>query len=205
MPILSYTGGYVSTNGYIINHNDTCIVIDAPAQIHELITSEGLKPTHLLLTHQHFDHTEDVEALQELGAKVISHSPYSETLNRQKEARENWGIPVNITPFTPDVLLGSKTSYTIGDLEFVVAHVPGHSPDSVTFYCKELGENGVVFSGDTLMAGGMGRTDLPGGSFPQLSSGIKEHLYTLPDSTLVLSGHGPETTIGHEKEHNDFI
>ena len=80
MPIHSYTGGHVSTNGYIIEHEGGCIVIDAPALIHEVIKQEGLKPTHLLLTHQHFDHTEDVEVLQAMGVEVLMHSPYSEAL-----------------------------------------------------------------------------------------------------------------------------
>ena len=202
MAIISYTGGHVFTNGYIIDHAGECVVVDAPALIHELIESEDLKPTHLLLTHQHFDHTEDVEALQKLGIKVVCHSPYAEDLIRQKEARENWGLPVNITPFTPDILLDGKSEFKVGDLTFQVSHVPGHSPDSVTFYIKELN---VVFSGDTLMAGGMGRTDLPGGSMELLLEGIRNKLYTLPDNTISLSGHGPETTIGHEKEHNDFV
>jgi len=202
MSIIAYTGGYVSTNGYIIDHAGECVVVDAPALFHELIKSEGLKPTHLLLTHQHFDHTEDVQALQEMGVKVVSHSPYSESLIRQKEARENWGLPINIEPFTPDILLDGKDEFAVGELKFKVAHVPGHSPDSITFYCEDLN---VVFSGDTLMAGGMGRTDLPGGSEELLLDGIRHKLYTLPDDTISLSGHGPETTIGHEKEHNDFV
>ena len=202
MPIHSYTGGHVSTNGYIIEHEGACIVIDAPALIHEIIEQEGLKPTHLLLTHQHFDHTEDVEALQTMGVEVLMHSPYSETLIRQKEARENWGLPVQIAPFTPDVLLDGNASYTIGGLEFKIAHIPGHSPDSVSYYFPALG---AVFAGDTLMEGSIGRTDLPGGSHEQLLEGIRTKLFTLPDTTVVCSGHGSQTTIGHEKEHNPFV
>lgn len=202
MAIISFTGGHVFTNGYIIDHAGECIVVDAPALIHELVKEKGLKPTHLLLTHQHFDHTEDVQALQEMGVKVVSHSPYSESLIRQKEARENWGIPVQIEPFTPDILLDGKDSFEVGSLKFIVSHVPGHSPDSITFYCEEMG---AVFTGDTLMAGGCGRTDLPGGCAKTLFEGIRTKLYTLPDDTVSLSGHGPETTIGHEKEHNDFV
>jgi hydroxyacylglutathione hydrolase len=202
MPIHSYTGGHVFTNGYIIEHEGACIVVDAPALIHEVIKQEGLKPTHLLLTHQHFDHTEDVEALQAMGVEVLMHSPYSETLIRQKEARENWGIPVQIAPFTPDVLLDGKTSHTIAGLELEVAHIPGHSPDSVSFYFPSLD---VVFAGDTLMEGSIGRTDLPGGSHEQLLEGIRTKLFTLPEATVVCSGHGDQTTIGQEKEHNPFV
>lgn len=202
MSILSYTGGHVFTNGFIVDHNDTCIVIDAPAYIHEVINDNGLKPTHLLLTHQHFDHTEDVEELQKLGIKVLMHSPYSETLIRQKEARENWGIPVHITPFEADTLLEGESELKIGNLDIKIFHIPGHSPDSIAYYIPELE---VVFAGDTLMADSMGRTDLPGGSHEQLVTGIRQHLLTLPAETALCSGHGPVSTIGAEKEGKPFI
>lgn len=202
MPIHSYTGGHVFTNGYIIQHQEACIAIDAPALLHEVLDQEDLKPTHLLLTHQHFDHTEDVEALQERGVQVWMHSDYAESLIRQKEARANWGLPVNIRPFTADRLLAGCDAIEINGLSIFISHIPGHSPDSIAFYCPALG---AVFSGDTLMADSIGRTDLPGGSHQLLLQGIREKLFTLPDDTLVLSGHGPQTTIGHEKEHNPFI
>lgn len=200
--IHSYTGGYVFTNGYIVEHQDTCIVIDAPARIHEVIAENNLRPTHLLLTHQHFDHTEAVADLKALGVKVLMHSPYDETLIRQKEARENWNLPVQIEPFTADQLLEGESQITIGDLEIAISHIPGHSPDSIAFYLPALD---TVFSGDTLMAESIGRTDIPGGSQTQLLEGIRNHLYTLPDTTTVLSGHGPETTIASEKQNNPFI
>lgn len=202
MPVHSYTGGHVFTNGYIIDHEEVCIIVDAPALIHEVIKENDFKPTHLLLTHQHFDHTDDVNALQEMGVKVLMHSAYDETLIRQKEARENWGIPVNIAPFEADELLEAKDSIEIGGLEIQIAHVPGHSPDSITFYIPSIG---VVFAGDTLMEGSIGRTDLPGGSHETLLEGIRSKLYTLPDDTVVCSGHGSQTTIGQEKAHNPFI
>ena len=202
MPVHSYTGGQVFTNGYVIEHGDACIVVDAPARIHEVIQQENLKPTHLLLTHQHFDHTEDVEALMNMGVQVLMHSAYDEALIRQKEARENWGLPINIKPFTADTLLEGKSSIEISGLEIVIDHIPGHSPDSVTFYLPSLG---VVFAGDTLMEGSIGRTDLPGGSHSTLIEGIKEKLYALPEDTVVCAGHGSQTTIGHEKANNPFV
>ena len=202
MQVHSYTGGHVFTNGYVIDHGEPCIVVDAPALIHEVIQQEDLKPTHLLLTHQHFDHTEDVEALQKLGVKVLMYSAYDETLIRQKEARANWGLPVNIAPFTADELLESKEAITINGLDIQISHIPGHSQDSITFYLPKLG---VVFVGDTLMEGGIGRTDLPGGSHQQLVEGIHKKLFTLPAETVVCAGHGGQTTIGQEKEHNPFL
>ena len=205
MPISSYTGGHVFTNGYIIDHEEVCIVVDAPALIHEVIKENGMKPTHLLLTHQHFDHTEDVAALKEMGVKVYAYSLYDEKLIRQKEARENWGLPVEIAPFEPDFILDTSEDLKIGSLEFKLSHIPGHSPDSVTFYSEALS---AVFVGDTLMAGGMGRTDLYGDEREQyqiLAKGIREKLFTLPDETMVFSGHGEITSIGHEKENNGCV
>jgi glyoxylase-like metal-dependent hydrolase (beta-lactamase superfamily II) len=87
-------------------------------------------------------------------------------------------------------------------MEVKVSHVPGHSLDSITFYFPE---EGVVFAGDALFAGSVGRCDLPGGNFEMLVSGIREKLLTLPDETRVLSGHGPETTIGRERVGNGFL
>ncbi|WP_026292660.1 MBL fold metallo-hydrolase [Rubritalea marina] len=202
MQIHSYTGGHVFTNGYVIERGDSCIVIDAPARINEVISQRGLKPTHLLLTHQHFDHTEDVEALQKLGCKVYMHSNYQEVLIRQKEARENWGIPVNIKPFEADKLLEDVSEIEIDGLQIKISHVPGHSPDSITFFIPELK---AVFSGDTLMQESIGRTDLPGGSHQQLVDGIREKLYTLPSETVLCPGHGDCSSIGNEVSNNPFI
>ena len=200
--IHSYTGGHVFTNGYIIETEHGSIAIDAPARIAEWAQSLGHTPNHLLLTHQHFDHVEDVEALQSAGARISMHSAYSETLIRQKEAREKLGLPIHVTPFEADELLHETAKITLCELEFHISHIPGHSPDSISFYAPALGS---VFVGDTLMAGACGRTDLPGGSFEQLYEGIHKHLYTLPDETKVYSGHGPITTIGQEKHSNPII
>ena len=90
----------------------------------------------------------------------------------------------------------------LAGLDFSLAHVPGHAADSVTFY---LPSEGLLFSGDTLFAGSIGRTDLPGGSTQRLLEGIDRHLLTLPDETKVLSGHGPATTIGRERRGNPFL
>lgn len=200
--IHSYTGGHVFTNGYLIVTEQATIAIDAPARMSEWAEELGLNPTHLLLTHQHFDHVEDVEAFQKSGTVVWMHSPYSETLIRQKEARENWGLPVDITPFEPNKILSESSNIEIGGLSFKISHVPGHSPDSITFYSEQLD---AAFVGDTLMAGGTGRTDLPGGSSKQLFKGIEKHLLSLPEKTEVYSGHGPVTTIGKEKQSNQIL
>lgn len=202
MILHTFTGGAVQTNGYILEFDDkTCLVVDAPAGIADFLKRHELKASYLLLTHQHFDHVEDASALAESGAEIYGHSEFDRTLIRDQQAREAWGIPVNVPDFTVNHLLGGKTSLTLGDLTFEVSHVPGHSPDSISFYLKdEL----FLFSGDALFAGSIGRTDLPGGSHEQLLDSIRENLYTLPDDVAVFPGHGPDTQIGKEKQSNPF-
>ncbi len=91
---------------------------------------------------------------------------------------------------------------TVGNLQLHVLHVPGHSPGGVAFY---IPDEGVVFSGDALFNMGIGRTDLPGGSYPQLMTSIRTKLFALPDDTVVYPGHGPATTIGRERAGNPFL
>ena len=202
MILHTFTGGAVQTNGYILEFDDkTCLVVDAPAGIADFLKGHELKATYLLLTHQHFDHVEDASALAESGAEIYGHSEFDRTLIRDQQAREAWGIPVNVPDFTVNHLLEGKTSLTLGDLTFEVSHVPGHSPDSISFYLKdEL----FLFSGDALFAGSIGRTDLPGGSHQQLLDSIRENLYILPDDVAVFPGHGPDTHIGKEKQSTPF-
>ena len=200
MILHTFTGGAVQTNGYILEFDDkTCLVVDAPAGIADFLKGHELNATYLLLTHQHFDHVEDASALAESGAEIYGHSEFDRTLIRDQQAREAWGIPVNVPNFTVNHLLEGKTSLTLGGLTFEVSHVPGHSPDSISFYLKdEL----FLFSGDALFAGSIGRTDLPGGSHEQLLDSIRENLYILPDDVAVFPGHGPDTHIGKEKQSN---
>ncbi|MGA0900422.1 MAG: MBL fold metallo-hydrolase, partial [Luteolibacter sp.] len=117
-------------------------------------------------------------------------------------AARNWGMPIVVHKYGVDERIDPAAPIVICGQPIRVAHVPGHSPDSITFYFKD---EGVVFAGDTLFAGSVGRTDLPGGSTETLISGIQEHLLTLPPETRVLSGHGPETTIGQEARSNPFV
>jgi len=202
MTFHTFTGGAVQTNGYVLEFDDqNCLVIDAPAGMADFLAGHDLKATHLLLTHQHFDHVEDASALAEAGAELYAYSDFDRTLIRDQQAREAWGIPVNVPDFTINHPLNGETELKIGDLTFELSHVPGHSPDSVSFYLKD--EN-YLFSGDALFAGSIGRTDLPGGSHEQLLDSIREKLYTLPDEVAVFPGHGPDTQIGKEKKTNPY-
>lgn len=201
MNLLVHTGGAFQTNGYLLAKEDgTCIVIDAPAGMAAFLTQHALTPSHLLLTHQHFDHVEDAAALQKLGARIVAHSGYSDVLCL-RETIPLLGVDIEVPPFQVDEIVAGSPSLKIGDTHFDLAHIPGHSPDSISFH---LVAESFLFSGDALFNRGIGRTDLPGGNHKLLLDSIRQKLYLLPDETAVFPGHGPQTSIGTEKKANPF-
>jgi glyoxylase-like metal-dependent hydrolase (beta-lactamase superfamily II) len=191
----------VQTNGYLVETPDGNLLIDAPEGVADWIARRGVRVDDVLLTHQHYDHVTDAAALKALGARLHAFGEYSKDLTLESMAR-SWGLPISVTPYQIDRLFEMTQPLRIAGLEIALAHVPGHSADSVTFY---LADHGVVFSGDTLFAGSIGRTDLPGGSTSQLLDGIARHLMSLPAETRVLPGHGPGTTLGEEAEGNPYL
>jgi len=199
MRISSYTGGMVQTNGYLVESAGGNFLVDAPAGISSWVAEKGVRVDALYLTHQHYDHVEDVAVLQEAGIKVMAFAEYSKDLTLESYG-SSWGLP-EVKPFRMDGLIASGEQNLFGT-KIQVGHVPGHSADSISFYLEEAG---VVFAGDALFAGSVGRCDLPGGDFELLLEGIRRELLTLPDETEVLSGHGPATTIGREKLTNGFL
>lgn len=201
MKITLFTGGFVQTNGYLVETPDGNFVIDAPLGIAAWAAAKGVRVDDVLLTHQHYDHVEDAAALQQSGAKLHAFAPYSTELTLEAAAR-NWGLPIQVKPYQIDSIFDVSKLFVIAGLEITVAHVPGHATDGTVFHIPSAS---VLFSGDTLFAGSIGRTDLPGGSTKQLLDGIDRHLLTLPDDTRVLSGHGPETNIGREKRSNPYL
>jgi hydroxyacylglutathione hydrolase len=201
MTITPYTGGFTQTNGYLVETPAGNLLIDAPEGVADWLAGKGVRVDDVLLTHQHYDHVLDAAALRAAGARLHAFAPYSQELTLEAAARA-WGMPISVEPYEIDSVLDLDQVLCLAGLEFSLAHVPGHAVDSVTFY---LPTGGLVFSGDTLFAGSIGRTDLPGGSTRQLLEGIDRHLLTLPDETSVLSGHGPATTIGREKQGNPFL
>ncbi len=200
-PIECFTGGLLGTNAYLIQDEENLIVIDAPPQTADYLTGHGMKPTHLLITHQHFDHVEDVKRISEMGAKVYS---FAEARNTDEMAASaaRWGIPVSIAQYQFDQLVKEGEKITIGDLDFEIDHVPGHSEDSITFYCAKLK---ALFAGDTLFEQSIGRTDLPGGNHQLLLDGIRKKLFSKPSSTLVFPGHGGSSTIEAEQNTNPYL
>ena len=201
MKILVHTGGVFQTNGYILaENNGTCIVIDAPAEIADFLDQHSLRATHLLLTHQHLDHIEDAAKLRAKGAKILAFQDYAPEIIMERRLQE-MGLPVEASPFEVDEVIGDGPTLKISHCSFEIHHVPGHSPDSISFY---LSSESFLFAGDTLFNGSIGRTDLPGGNNQQLLDSIRQKLYALPDETAVFPGHGPRTSIGRERQTNPF-
>jgi glyoxylase-like metal-dependent hydrolase (beta-lactamase superfamily II) len=201
MKITTYTGGFTQTNGYLIETPDGSLLLDAPEGVADWLKGKGVRVDDLLLTHQHYDHVMDAAALQAEGTRIHAFARYSQELTLETAARA-WGMPISVEPYRIDSLFVMDQPLRIAGLEIVLAHVPGHAADSVIFH---LPDHGVVFSGDTLFAGSIGRTDLPGGSTSQLLDGISRHLLKLAPDTRVFSGHGPATTIVREIAKNPFI
>ena len=199
--ISSYCGGMVQTNGYLVEGPEGSFVVDAPQGISDWLKAGPGIPGDVLLTHQHYDHVEDAAGLSAEGASLHGFALYSKQLTLEAAAR-NWGMPLVVEPYQIRQLIAANSLFVIGGMRVRAFHIPGHSVDSLAFY---LPDEAVLFAGDTLFAGSIGRCDLPGGSMEQLVGGIMRDLMSLPDETRVLSGHGPETTIGRERRGNPYL
>lgn len=201
--ISMFTGGIAQTNGYLVNTPTDSFLVDAPDGVAHWLRHQGVKVSHLLLTHQHFDHVQDAaEIQQEHGARVWAFAPFSRELTLEFLFGFATGTSLSIAEYKVDEVLEGRDAIEVGGLTWKLAHIPGHSADSVTFYCEA---EKLVFGGDVLFAGGVGRPDFPGGDLGTLVAGIRKHLLTLPDDTRVLPGHMEETTIGEERAGNPYV
>jgi len=173
-------------------------------QFARFIEENGIRLKYLLYTHLHIDHTLGHEFVSEKYALLSMAHPNDAPLGQTRAAQAQMfrlRIP-QPKGLTADSDLFDGQILPIGDESLEVIYVPGHSPGSVAYYCKE---SDFVLTGDALFNGSIGRTDLPGGDHQQLISSIENRLLTLPDDTKVYPGHGPDTTIGDEKLHNPYI
>ena len=208
--VTSFEFNPFSENTYILSdETNECIIIDAgcytPDEEDELvnyISENNLKPVKLIDTHSHIDHV--------LGNKFIMNKydiplqTHHLELDGLKQAHiygTIWGINMQPSPI-PTSFLDEGDVITFGNSSLNVLLTPGHSIASISFYSKEYN---FIISGDVLFNQSIGRTDLPGGDFQTLINSIRTKLFTLPDDTIVYSGHGEPTKIGFEKWHNPFL
>ncbi|MBO9129642.1 MBL fold metallo-hydrolase [Bacillus sp. 165] len=200
--------GPLQTNAYILeNEQNECVIFDPGEEGDKLISylqDRQLKPLAVLLTHAHFDHIGAVDAVRDTYTiPVYIHKDEKEWLTDPSlNGSELFMMSESIRVKPADYVISGEEQLEIGSFHFTVLETPGHSPGSVSYYCKEAE---AVISGDVLFQMSIGRTDLPGGSFNELIESIEEKLFTLPDDTAVLCGHGPETTIALEKANNPFL
>lgn len=167
----------------------------------ELVRRE-LKLTRCLLTHAHLDHIFGCAFIHEVFGLHPEMHPRSEKVYKKAYASaEMYGVRMKALP-DPVYNFGQDGLCDILGVQFRILHIPGHSPGSIGFYLAEQSE---IWAGDVLFQGSIGRTDLPGGDFKTLEQSIRDKLYVLPDETIVHSGHGPDTTIGFEKQNNPFV
>ena len=220
MFIAGFPAGPWGTNCYVAatSAGSECVVIDpgkdAAPGVAEVVREHRLKPVAVLLTHGHIDHmwsvtpvagTYDATAWIHPGDRHLLTDPLA---GMSKEtAGMLLGGGYEFTEPDDVAELADGMDLELAGLRFVVDHTPGHTEGSVTFRApydaQEISE--VMFSGDLLFAGSIGRTDLPGGDYDQLIHSIRTKMLTLPDETVVYSGHGPVTTIGRERRHNPFL
>ena len=201
MKIDTFTGGLFETNCFFIE--EAAILIDAPQEAAEWLRKTGKKVSLLLLTHGHIDHVFDAAEIErEHGCKIGLHRETIPMVT-DREFFRRFGFGLEVEPVRKsDFLIGETESLEINGIDFQVLDVPGHCPGSLCFFDKK---ERVLFGGDVLFAGGVGRWDLPGGDRELLFSGIKTKLFPLGDDVKVLPGHGPATTIGRERQTNPFL
>jgi glyoxylase-like metal-dependent hydrolase (beta-lactamase superfamily II) len=205
LEIVAIPNGQFVENCYLVADAEqgVAVMVD-PGEETERFLSELRRRNWALqaiwLTHAHIDHIQGVEAVKAAHPVPVHLHPADLPLYRGLPEQGRWMGMDARTPPLPDRELRAGETLMVGGVSFAVRHVPGHSPGHVAFV-----GNGVILGGDVLFSGSIGRTDLPGGDMATLLQSIQTEFLTLPDSTIVYSGHGPETTVGIERETNPFL
>ena len=206
MKIQMYVVSVCATNCYFAINDDTkeVLIVDPGAsakQLAEKVKEHGFKPAGILLTHGHFDHAAAAEELaQLLNVKIYAHEAEQDTLETPGLNLSGWEGKAET--YHADVYVKDEQELELAGFKVKVLFTPGHTVGGCCYY---FAEQGVLFSGDTLFEGSIGRTDFPKGSASQLIRAIKDKLMILPDETAVYPGHGDMTGIGTERVQNPFL
>ena len=208
MIIETFPVGWLQCNCTILGDEQTreAIVIDPgddPQEILARLEKHGLTPKQILCTHTHIDHVGAIYELQERAETPASIHKADLFLFEKLDVQAQWiGIPMPKRG-TIEHFVEHGGAVACHGVDVGVIHTPGHTPGSESFHLA--GDRNILFTGDTLFAQSIGRTDLWGGSHPQIIASIQKKLMTFDDDTLVISGHGQSTTIGHERRYNPFL
>jgi len=205
-----FTFSPVQENTYVLyNEQNKAIIIDPGCYftaeqetLKKFIEDTQLEPVRLLNTHCHLDHVFGNKWVSETwNLELHLHAGEEQMLKLAPLSGEKWGLPFQ-NYSGPLHFLEEGDTIRLGNDALKVILAPGHSPASICFYCEE---QGFLVGGDVLFRESIGRTDLPGGNHETLLKNIREKLFVLPDEVVVYPGHGPSTTIGHERTHNPFL
>ena len=206
-PILSIP---FEENAYVAHlpESTDCLIVDPgfePEKIIGHLEKGGLTPAAIIITHAHSDHIAGNEAIKSRwpGCKLAIGAAEAAKLT---DPRSNLSAMFGLNVVSPpaDVTLQEGEFYTAAGIRVQIRAIPGHSSGHVVYILEDC-DPIMVFVGDVIFAGSIGRTDFPGGDFNRLADGIRKQLYTLPDATILLPGHGPATTVGREKRGNPFV
>ncbi|MGK5557454.1 MBL fold metallo-hydrolase [Actinomadura kijaniata] len=218
MLVAGFPAGSFAANCYVVAPaaGEECVIIDpgqdAEAGIEELLREHRLRPVAVLLTHGHIDHVWSVAPV--CGARDVPAYIHPDDRDLLTDPAKGLSLSVGqqlfggITLSEPDDVreLSDGQAVELAGMTFTVDHAPGHTPGSVTFRTPPSADvPDVMFTGDLLFAGSIGRTDLPGGSYEEILRSLARVCLTMPDETVVLPGHGPQTTVGRERATNPFL
>lgn len=207
MSIAVFPLGPLETNAYVLYEKQDAVIVDPGGDLRaglqrvlDFLSQHKLTPQAVFLTHMHFDHVMGVAQLVESfpGIKVLG-SKDDDPILRASFGSGTWGMPP-VPAFEYDGL--APGDHNFGAVAGTIFATPGHSPGGLSMYVPR--DNAVIV-GDLLFYRSIGRTDLPGSNHQQLIRSLQQHIYTLPSATVVYSGHGPETSVGDEKQFNPFV
>lgn len=211
MKIKTFQVNPLGVNCYVVSDAGEAAIIDCGCfeerewtSIKAYIDAEGLSVKHVLLTHGHFDHVYGLRYIErDLVLHPLIHTMDTDQYTHSLDMLVQF-MGVRLPGQLPSIggLIADGQEISLGGMTFTVLHTPGHTPGGVCFYCEA---EGILFSGDTLFQGSVGRADFPGGDMITEVTSVRERILTLPDEVRVLPGHGPSTTVGYERKNNMYL